>query len=310
MVYVLSGPNTQLLHQKLHELIARFRQECGESIERFDGVEITHIDNVLDAVRSVSFLEPRKLVIVKNFAQNKTILDSIETIVEQTADSTDLILVDQKIDKRTAAYTFLKKNTELFVAQELNPHELRAWVVSTARELGVECRPAEAKYLIDRAGTNQLLVHSELQKLALYNSVVTKEAIDMLVEPTPQSNIFSMLEALFKGDLRSSTELYADQRMQGEEPQKIIAMLVWQLQQLVTALFVPSRTKQALIEQGISPYSAEKALALSSKITKKNLVFYVQELARIDAQTKTNADVESALAVYFATIAERQKVIS
>lgn len=307
MVQVFTGSNTLDLRDKLQETIAEFQKEHGGSIERFDGLELRKADIVLDAVRSISFLDSRKLVIVKNFAQNKELLEKIEDVVQQTADSTELILFDQKLDKRTLSYKYLQKHTEMYIAKALNPQGLRAWVVNHAKKLGLSCGPSEAMFLIDRAGVDQQMINSELEKLALHGEKVTKDTIELLVDATPQSKVFSMLDALFAGDLRRSTELYKDQRNQGEEPQKIMGMVVWQLQQLVTAKFSPKQTSQALITLGMSPFSAQKALHMCRNITQKNLVFYVQELARIDALSKTSAELESAIIVYFSEVAERQK---
>jgi DNA polymerase III delta subunit len=126
-----------------------------------------------------------------------------------------------------------------------------------------------------------------------------------LIEPNPQSKVFDMLEALFSGNMARAQELYRDQRSQGEEPQKLLAMITWQLQQLTQAVFAPIQSVETLISSGMSPYLAKKALHLARKISKKDLQFYVTELAEIDMQSKTNADIESALTVYFSEVTYR-----
>lgn len=306
MVFVLTGPNTHLISHELNQRISEFASKHGESIERFDGSEITTIDSVLDAVRSISFLESRKLVIVKDFGQNKDLTERVQEIVEQTADSTELILVDTKLDKRTGAYKYLQKNTDMRVFGELSPQELERWIMAQANEAGAELKPQYARLLIDRAGTNQQLLKSEIDKLILANKQIDKELIELLVEPTPQSKVFSLLEELFQGRAKKAWELYEDQRAQGEEPQKIIGMITWQLQQLVYAMFAPVKTKEVLIEAGMSPYTAQKSLTQIKNITQKNLGYYIQQLALLDAQNKTSADVESALAVYFSDVSIMQ----
>jgi hypothetical protein len=82
-------------------------------------------------------------------------------------------------------------------------------------------------------------------------------------------------------------------------------MIVWQLQQLTLAIFSPNKSVNDLVEAGVSPYSAKKALSLGNNISKSDLVFLVNELAEMDLQSKTNADVESALEVYFSEVVER-----
>jgi len=302
MVVVLTGKNYYLLQKNLQDTVQAFMHEFGKSIERFDGSELTSADTVLDAVRSISFLEPRKLVVVRDFAQSKDLLEKVEAIVRQTADSTDLLLVDQKLDKRTSAYTYLKKNSELRTYDDIAPYDLLRWVVDEANSKGFKLTSETAKFLVDRVGPNQQLLSSELEKLSLQTTEVTKSLIEELVEPTPQSKVFDMLEALFSGNSQRAQELYFDQRAQAQEPQKLLAMITWQLQQLTLAVFAPSKTVDTLVRAGMSPYSAQKALQMAKHITPKDLRFYITELAAIDAMSKTNADIESALSVYFSEV--------
>ncbi len=307
MVVVLSGKNSYLLQKNLQDVTREFVTEFGDGIERFDGSELTSADGVLDAVRSVSFLQPRKLVIVRDFAQCKDLLEKMESIVEQTADSTDLLLVDQKLDKRTAAYNFLKKQCELRMFEDLAPYDLQRWLVEESKNIGLELTADIAKFLVDRVGPNQQLLHRELEKLALHTQPITKAVIEEMVEPTPQSKVFDMLEALFTGQADKAQKLYDDQRAQGEEPQKLLAMITWQLQQLTLAVFAPTKTVDVLTKAGMSPYGAQKALQMAKHITPKDLKFYITELAAIDASVKTNADIESALSVYFSEITKIQE---
>lgn len=302
MITVLTGPNTRALLNRLRTITDDFIAAHGDSVERFDGSELTTADGVLDAVRSISFLEPRKLVIVRNFGQSSDIMDTIEDIVSQTADTTDLVLVDFKLDKRTAGYKYLQKNINLEVFSELSPRDLASWAVEQAATLGAVLSAADAQYLVERVGTNQQYLEKELEKLALFRPEIDRKAIDALTDQTPQGKVFDMLEELFRGNHAKAWRLYEDQRAQGEEPHKLLAMITWQLQQLTIAVNAPRQDSATLAQAGISSYSASKVLSLARRITKQQLRMYVDELAQIDLQTKTSADVESALAVYFAQV--------
>jgi DNA polymerase-3 subunit delta len=309
MVTVLSGKNLYLLQKYLQETVAAFSKQFGESIERFDGSELTSADGVLDAVRSVSFLEPRKLVIVRDFSQAKSIVEKIESIVEQTADTTDLLLIDQKLDKRTAFYTYLKKNCDLLLFDDVAPYDLQRWISDEAKKRGISMSSEVSRFLIERVGPNQQLLDQEILKLSLQTSSITKELVEDLVEQTPQSKVFDMLDALFTGKSEKAQQLYNDQRAQGEEPQKILAMITWQLQQLTLAVFCPDKKVDTLTRAGMSPYSAQKCLQLAKNISQKDLKFFITELASIDEMSKTNADIESALTVYFAEVTTHSTLI-
>jgi DNA polymerase-3 subunit delta len=291
-----------MIGKQLSQLIDDFVSKNGDSIERFDGSELSDVDDLLDAVRSISFLEPRKLVVVRNFGQNKELLDKIEIIIEQTADSTDLLLVDEKLDKRTSVFKYLQKNVDVKVCKELEHHELEKWVIDEVEKSGGKISGSDVRFLIDRVGINQLRLKNEIDKLVLRSDEINKQSIEELVDLTPQGKVFAMLDELFRGNAKKAWELYLDQRLQGEEPQKIIGMITWQLQQLTYAVFAPMKTVAALTEVGMSPYTARNVLQQATVITKRNIMQFTKQLADIDAQSKTNADVESALAVYFSAV--------
>ncbi len=305
MKVVLTGSNDHLIHEELLSIIKKFNEKHAGSIERFDGAEINSSDGVLDAVRSISFLDPRKLVIVSNFAESKELLDKSEDIINQTAESTDLVLIG-KFDKRSVAYKFLTKNTDLKVFEDLKLPELSKWAVDYAEKQGGLIQYEAASYLVEQIGTNQYRLKNELDKLLSSERNIDRDLIDELVEPTAQSKVFALLDAVFNGQSKTAWRLYKDQRAQGEEPYKILAMIVWQLQQLTLAVYAPQKSKDVLIKAGVSPYSAGKNLQLARKISPSNLRYYIEQLTKIDMQSKTNANIESALAVYIADVASAQ----
>ena len=302
MVVILTGSNSYLLQDSLRKMIAEFSLKFGNSIERFDGSELTNADGVLDAVRSVSFLEPNKMVVVRDFSKCRDIMDRIESIIEQIADSTELLLVDPKLDKRTTTYKYLKKTCDIRSFDTIQPYELEQWLATEAKNRGAKISSSDIRFLIERAGTDQMLLTQELTKLALYSTEITRNNIEEMVELTPQGKVFDMLDALFSGNGKKAYELYLDQCAQGEEPQKLLAMVTWQLQQITLAVFAPIKNVDTLVNAGMSPYSAQKVLKLATNITKSDLKFYINELAEIDLHSKTDADIESALSVYFSEV--------
>lgn len=307
MIVTLTGSNARAVQVELGALTSAFTERYGGSIERFDATEITNTDGIVDAVRSISLLDPRKMVIVKQFAQNKQLLEKIDTIIAATADSTDLILVDLKADRRTAVIKNLKNTTDYREFNELTRNDLTAWVVVEAATAGGSISRADAQYLTDRIGGNQLNAASEIAKLVAYAPIITRQSIDLLTTPTPQSKVFDMLDALFRRELGRAWSLYEDQRAQGEDPHKLMAMIAWQLQQIATAVFAPSKDVGTLTAAGLSPYAAQKSLATARSLTPTLMRRMISSLAELDRQVKTSADIDSALAVYFVEIAYAQQ---
>lgn len=312
MKITLTGNNSYLVKKRFSDLVSNWRLQHGDSIERFEADMLSSADEIIDAVRSVAMFDPQKMVTVKDYSQNSNVADKIETIVQQCADSTDLVLVDASLDKRTKLYTFLKNNTELETFEETSGANLASWVIEQMKAQDCTITLPVARSFIERVGPHQELLATEMKKLGLVKQEITQELIDKMVEPTPQSKVFALLETLFNGNLRRTMQLYRDQRLQGEEPQRILAMIIWQLQQLTLAVFAPQKTTGVLTAAGMSSYSAQKTLQLAKRISSDALTQYVSSLSEIDRASKTGADIESALIVYFSevTYSHSQQVTS
>src|SRR5260370_1077233 len=79
--------------------------------------------------------------------------------------------------------------------KELDEEGLALWLVAAAKAQGGKLSPADARFLVARVGVVQQLLAGELEKLLLYAPEITQQTIEMLVEATPQSKIFDLLEA-------------------------------------------------------------------------------------------------------------------
>lgn len=304
MIATITGTSSYGVAARLKAIVNELhRQDVSNLyIEKIDASEVASADEIINAVRSISLFDPSKIVIIKNLSQSKDSIERVEMIVGQTAEQNHVIIVDKLLDKRTRAYKFLKSETTLYECNELRERELVQWLIGEARSRGCELTPDSAQYLVARAGTNQQLLSSELRKLTLVSDKITKDTIDIHVEANPQSKIFDMLDALFQKKGARAWKLYLEQRQQGEEPQKIMAMIVWQLQQLVLASYVPDGSQATLQRAGVSPYATSKLERLAATTPRSTVKSLVAELAELDYQAKKSADIESTLSVFFARV--------
>lgn len=74
MIRLISGENSFKIHEYLNKVVSDFSTDYPDGIERFEVSESTDQDLVLDSVRSISFLSPKKLVIIEDFFQNKAVI--------------------------------------------------------------------------------------------------------------------------------------------------------------------------------------------------------------------------------------------
>lgn len=304
MVITITGHNFYLMKRRLDELVGKFKDKYGElAVEKIDAEEADG-QVVLDAVQSLPFLAPRKMVVVRGASSNPVLSGQIEQILSSSGNTTDVIFYELAPDKRTAIFKVLKAKTQLEEYNELDARGLARWLVEEAKKLGGQLGHADANYLVERAGTNQELLANELDKLLAYNPGITRASIDLLTVKTPQSKVFDLLDAAFGGNKKKALELYDEQRAQKVEPQAIIAMMAWQLELIALAMYDKGKdASQIAKDAGVSPYPLQKARRLAAKLGEDKLKELVKRALMIDEMGKTTPlDLDEALKTYIVTI--------
>lgn len=300
MTVTLTGDNSFLLHTVLNGLVQQFVDEHGDmGLERLDGEEAS-FERIQEALQSLPFLASRKMVVLRAPSLNKQFTESAERLLSALPESTDLILVEPKVDKRSAYYKLLKKVTDFREMTELDRVGLARWLVTVAREQGGTLAQSDALYLVERVGISQQLLSHELDKLLLYDPQVTRKSIDLLVEASPQSTVFELLEAAFAGDTKKALKLYDEQRALKVEPQQIIAMLAWQLHILALIKTAGNRSADQIAREAkVSPFVVKKSTSIARRLPISNLKELILDLLSIDRRLKREAlDADEAIRLY------------
>ncbi len=306
MVVTLSGENSFGLRHELRRLIDIFVAEYGElALERLDGPEAA-FSKISEALTSLPFLANKKMVVLRTPSTNKTFIEQVEQLLDNLPETTDLVIIEPKLDKRLSYYKFLKQATDFRYFPELDSRALESWLTLTATGQGGTLSSADAHYLVDRVGANQQLLCNELDKLLLYDPTITRRTINLLTDVAPQSTIFQLLEAAFAGHAKHALDLYGQQRALKVEPTQIIAMLAWQLHIIAIIKTANDRTiDQITSEAKINPYVVNKSVALARHLTLAKLKELVRDLLAIDLKTKrTPLDPDEALPHYLLTLAQ------
>lgn len=304
MIITLAGNNNFSLQRRLSELTNKFlKEESSLALERIDATESTY-EAIIDAVASIPFLASSKMVVVRELSQNKQAAENIEQLISSASDSTQLVLVEPNVDKRTSFYKTLKTKTDLEEYGEKTVQELVTWLVGEAKKLDGSISHADASYLIDRVGVNQGILFNELNKLIINSPELTKESIDLLTEKAPSGKIFDLLDAIFAGNKQKALDFYEQQRAQKVEPEAILALLTWQLNILSLVKYAPGKPADQIAKDAkLNPYPVQKAQSLASKISNDKLGEMIAQALAIDHKSKTiSIDLDEALKAYIVSL--------
>lgn len=297
MVRVFTGENNFLLKAELNRLIEEFVSKHTEmGLERIDCEEADY-DQIREALESLPFLAPRKMVVLDRPLANKEFVEKAQDLLENISESIDVLLVEPKFDKRLGFYKYLKKSSEFMEFKPLEGAALARWLVDYANAEGGSLSTTDANYLIKRVGGNQQLLANETIKLINYDPRVTEQTINLLTDSTPQSTIFELLDAALAGNSSKALRLYHEQRFLKVEPQQILALLAWQLHILAIVKTAGSRSSGEIASQAkINPYVVSKSQVLARSLSLDRLKRLAKQALTLDIKLKSQAiDADQAL---------------
>jgi DNA polymerase III delta subunit len=133
-----------------------------------------------------------------------------------------------------------------------------------------------------------------------YDPKVTRDSIEQLTEPLPQSTVFELLDAAFSGRSEQAFTLYKEQRALKIEPQAIMALVAWQLHVLaVVVAGKPQSAEEIAKAAKLNPFVVRKTQGLARRISMPQVKKLVADLLALDLQLKrAPIDADEALQLY------------
>lgn len=297
MIYILCGDNSYAIKQKLLEIKTDFIEKYSNlQIENYDGA-VTDINEITNSLKAISLFEANKLVIIEDLSANSNLPKSLDDWLGQVDETTIMVLVERNIDKRSSTYKTFKKQSNFMEFKIISGPELTNWVVELVKQKKGSISRADAQYLVERVGNHQLRLSNEIHKLFVYEPKITKENINLLTEPTPNSTIFNLIDSIFSGRLDNAMRIYADQKAQQVAPQAILGMIIWQMHVICLCLAGGRMTSQEIsLQTGVNNYVISKNRALADKIGVKNVKKFLDLLREIEIKSKHQTfDMDSAI---------------
>lgn len=304
MIVTISGDDSYALKERRQELVNEFVSKHGDiNIERIDGDEADS-EQILDAIQNVPLLGS-KMVIISSAASQKNLLEQLEEISRNIPNTTEVLLIDSKFDKRAKYYKLLQKYSDFQDFSSSKTADINDWIVKTAQTKHGQISRADASYLVQQVGTNKTWLANEIEKLIIFDSDITKETIDLLCEPTPASTVFQLIDAMFIGNHEKAIKLYKDQRRQRVEPLAILAMITWQLHVLALLKTAGNKTVSDIArESKVSPFVLNKSKTIAAKLPMTQLKKMIKRTLNLDVRLKTESiDADQAMQHLLLTMA-------
>lgn len=281
MITLLTGENTFEIEKEIQRIIAGFNGVA----ERIDGSELASRD-VPDLLTGATLFASKRLVIIKNLSDNKTIWLNFFEWLPRVSDDTELVLVDTKLDKRTVTYKELKKVAtvnEFDLWSERDIGKAEQWAIEEAKKAGIALNTKSVQTLVERVGPDQWGLFHALEKLALVGEI-TDEIIESVIDVSPSENVFNLFDKALQGDRLRVSQMIQTLELT-EDPYRLFALLSGQAFQLA-ALAVADSAGSVAKDLGVSPYAISKLTTTAKKLGRSGARKVIQTFAQADDDMK------------------------
>ena len=189
MIRLYYGENDYALTRQVGRIRDEFTKQHGQaSVTNYEADQLQLAD-LPQILQGQSLFHDAKLTIIHGSSTQKPLWEGLIDILEQ-AGEVDLLLVDNKPDKRTRTFKWLSKQAEVRQFNQLDERTTISWLQNEANQRGLELSFQLATYLTRHSGLNQWRLHHDLDKLSLADQPITKELINSLIEPNPTASVF------------------------------------------------------------------------------------------------------------------------
>jgi DNA polymerase III delta subunit len=182
----------------------------------------------------------------------------------------------------------------------LGPHELAGWIAARATLLGVELAPDAINELGAAVGADSERVDQELAKLGAFAAGARVAGADVraLVSGAIETDIFELTQAVVRRDPQTALRRLETLLAEGQAPQQILALLLWQFRVLLFASAMRSTADAERMAKAIrsSAYAIGKWQAFARRIGRADVIRAYEVLYATDLAIKTGR-IEEKLAM-------------
>lgn len=285
MIIVLHGENTFERSRALTQLVD------GQTVpvEKRDGAAMTP-EQLADVFMGTTLFSQTRLVVIRGLANNKPMWEALPDWLDKISDDTTLILVEDKIDKRSKTYKRLQKETDMreFAAwTERDTFKAQDWAKAEAEKRGIRLSSQMVQLLVDRSGVDQWQLHYNLEKLSVLDEV-TVDNIIAVVAAHPRENVFELFEAALSKNRQRLSNLLAVLQL-NEDPYMVFGLLSGQAVHLATLAVSDAPSDQVAKDFGVHPFALKKLQPHASKMNRSDVRYIIEAFNTADAQMKSSS---------------------
>lgn len=260
-IYLIHGEEPFLTRQAMNWLRARVLAGAVEdfNLDRFDARESIDAERIVQAARTLPMMADRRLIWIRNaeslFAGAGDTHKPLLAYVEAPDPSSCLVFqAMDRVKKTNKLYKRIEQNGCVFESKSPPERELAGWVKTCAETRDRAIRQDAAALLVEIVGRDLAALDAAVERLALYvppPKPIELAHVEETVPHTRVRTVWELIEAVAERDVARTLERAHQLVDQGEEPLRLLALIIYQFRQLLIG--------RAARDAGVAPQDAAKA---------------------------------------------------
>lgn len=239
---------------------------------------------IRDTIEMLPMMSPRRLVIVRQAeAFKEKDWDILNPVIESPVDSTTLVLVADKIDKRKKSFKRLEEKAVVVELSRPYENQLGQWIEYIGAKHGLSVQPEAVALLRQLIGASLTELNNEILKLRDFlgeRKVVESEDVLKVVSRSRVDSVFELTNAIGRKDRATALQTLAHLLEQGQNEVGAVAMIARHLRIL------------SVVRDGVKEGLPTGKLCVKAGIPQFFLKDY-QSQARVGSDDKINRTVHA-----------------
>ncbi len=285
MITLLTGENSFEIDRELDRIVSQF----DGNVEKIDGSEL-ELAHLPDLLMGQSLFADKRLVVIKNLSENKSVWATIGEWLERISDDIHVVFVEQNVDKRTKSFKELQRQGHVKDHRQWDEKDWQLaemWAVKEAERLGAQLDKKVAHALVQRVGVDQWRLFHALEKLAVLDEV-NEMIIEQIVEIHPSENIFQLFETALKSEPEKVKQMVQTLELT-QDPYQVFGLLSGQAFQLAVLCSTDKPSGEVAKEIGAHPFVLQKLTPFVAKLGKSGAKEMIGAMSEADAAMKSSA---------------------
>lgn len=191
---------------------------------------------IRDTIEMLPMMSARRMVLVRQVHQWKEKdWGVIESLLREPVDSTALVLVADKIDKRKKIFKILEEKAATIELKRPYDNQLAVWIEYIAAKHGMKIQPEAVSLLRQLIGANLTELNNSVLKLQSFlgeEKNISAESVLRVVSRSRVDNVFELTNAIGRQDRAGALQALANLLDQGQSEVGAVAMIARHLRVL------------------------------------------------------------------------------